>query len=284
VVGEDGAEAAVLIDAGFGPVTLARRLRRVGLEVDRVRAVLLTHLDQDHLRPATMEMLLRHGIPMHLHRWHAEELMGSVSGARLMESGLVRAFDFEEFDVLEPGDATRWPGAATLRVTPVRLPHDRQGTSGFVIRWPARQVSLGYATDLGHVPDEMVARLSERGGVDLLAIESNYDPEMQLRSPRPMMLKRRIMGKLGHLSNRESFEAVRRVMGLSHPGRPGRVVLLHRSAQCNELGKVREVFGELPELWRRVTLSHQRRPTRWLAVRPPSPAEAARAAQLRWSW
>jgi hypothetical protein len=48
--------------------------------------------------------------------------------------------------------------------------------------------------------------------LDLLAIESNYDPKMQVESPRPWFLKQRIMGGRGHLSNEQAFAAVRAVL------------------------------------------------------------------------
>lgn len=276
--------AALLLDLGFGPMTLTRRLRRAGIEPAHLRAVLVTHLDHDHFRPACIPTLVRYRIPVHLHRWHAEELATTLGGRALADAGLVRPFDFAPFDLLHPDDRADAPHPARLRVTPVRLPHDQQGTTGFVVRWPHRQLAIGYATDLGHVPDELLLRLSELGGVDLLAIESNYDPVMQLRSSRPAVLKRRIMGRLGHLSNEESFHAVRRIAELSDPGRPTRVVLLHRSSQCNSPQKIVEMFGRDPLIAGRVSMTHQRRPTRWLTVRRPDGLEAARAAQLRLGW
>jgi phosphoribosyl 1,2-cyclic phosphodiesterase len=64
-------------------------------------------------------------------------------------------------------------------------------------------------------------------GVDVLAIESNYCPRMQVASKRPEFLKKRIMGGAGHLSNEECLEAV----GAIGPRRE--VVLLHLSRDCN---------------------------------------------------
>jgi phosphoribosyl 1,2-cyclic phosphodiesterase len=102
--------------------------------------------------------------------------------------------------------------------------------------------------------------------VDLLAIESNYDPPMQLRSKRPLFLKRRIMGDAGHLSNEQAFEAVRRILDRSPDGSPRHIVLLHRSRQCNCPQTVREVFARDGRIAARLTLSDQRRPTRWFEV------------------
>src|SRR5690606_15414327 len=84
--------------------------------------------------------------------------------------------------------------------------------------------SLGYATDVGSVNSDLLDLMR---GVQTLAIESNYCPQMQLASARPEFLKRRIMGGKGHLSNQECAKAVRDIA----PAR--RVALLPLSRQCN---------------------------------------------------
>ena len=158
----------------------------------------------------------------------------------------------------------------------MRLPHDRQGTNAFLVQTSVGRV--GYATDLGHVPGELVARFA---GVDLLAIESNYDPDMQRRSSRPLFVKRRIMGKLGHLSNAEAFEAVQQITARSPRGRPKHIVLLHRSHQCNDPDLVRRLFTQDRQLYRRVTLTQQRRRSRWFKIKP---LKQIQARQMGWDF
>ena len=58
--------------------------------------------------------------------------------------------------------------------------HDAEGSHGFVMECDGHRA--GFATDLGHVPAELIERFR---GVDLLAMESNYDPEMEMNSDRP---------------------------------------------------------------------------------------------------
>jgi hypothetical protein len=109
---------------------------------------------------------------------------------------------------------------------------------------------------------------------------------MQCRSSRPAFLKQRIMGGKGHLSNQQAFDAVQRIAHRSPHGGPRQVVLLHRSAQCNDPAIVQAVFAQNPGNQdnrgnRRipgVALTHQRRRSRWFTV---TPAAAASAAQFR---
>jgi phosphoribosyl 1,2-cyclic phosphodiesterase len=252
----------VLLDAGFGPRTIARRLDLASVSLESVRAICLTHLDQDHFRPHWIPTLLGWRIPVHLHRWHVDQWSDLPGAMEMREAGLVHVFNDEPF---EPA-----PG---LRVSPIRLAHDTKGTSGF--RLETGMGKIGYATDLGHVPAELVTHFT---GVDLLAIESNYDPPMQLKSARPLFLKRRIMGHAGHLSNQQAFEAVCQIVDRSPPGCPRHIVLLHRSRQCNCPTLVREVFSQDQRVGARITLSEQRRRTRWFPVVSP---RAGGAGQLR---
>ncbi|HEX7010977.1 MAG TPA: MBL fold metallo-hydrolase [Phycisphaeraceae bacterium] len=256
-------QEAMLIDAGFGPRTLRRRLAQAGLALEQVRALCLTHLDQDHFRPNWLATLLEREIPIFLHQWHLPDLERLPGSRELRDAGLVRCFDGQPFEPL--------PG---VTASTVRCQHDRQGTISY--RLDSRWGCVGYATDLGHVPPALIEHLA---GVDLLAIESNYDERMTLQSPRPVWVNRRNMSDSGHLSNEQAFEAVQQVMEASTGGNPRQVVLLHRSSQCNHPMKVQRVFARDPRLAGRVALTHQRRRTRWFAVRP-LPMTARRQLRL----
>ncbi len=261
------ANDALLIDAGFGPRTIADRLKQIDLSLDHLRGILLTHLDQDHFRPHWVRTLLARRIPVYLHRWHLPDLKRTPEGVDLQMAGLIVPFDAEPFAPL--GEA------AGFIADPVRLPHDTKGTVGFVLHTACGRI--GYATDLGHVPAELIQRFTCDGGVDLLAIECNYDPPMQERSSRPQFLKRRIMGGHGHLSNEEAFAAVQRIAQASARGCPQRIVLLHRSAQCNCPTIVRRVFEQDQPLSQRTVLTEQRRRSPVFEIRPLATIRAAQA-------
>lgn len=249
-------ETALLIDAGFGPRTTDKRLKQAGLSLQDLHAVCLTHLDQDHFRKNWTTTLLKHGIPIFVHGWHFAELMRLPGGAELRDTGLAHAFESQPFEPM--------PGVSA---STVRLQHDKQGTIGY--RFESSGMSVGYATDLGHAPLTLIEHMA---GVDVLCIESNYDERMTRASPRPSWVNRRNMSDSGHLSNDQSFEAVRAIADLSPAGNPRHIVLLHRSGQCNHPMKVRRVFERDPELAERITLTEQRRRTRWLNVKPFTPA------------
>jgi len=245
-------ETSFLVDAGFGPRTMQKRLEQAGLALKDIDAIFVTHLDQDHFRKHWTASLLKFGIPVYLHSWHYPELMRMQGGAELRHAGLAIPFSSDPFEPV--------PGVA---VSTVRLQHDKQGTIGF--RFDCGGLSAGYATDLGHAPKALIEHLA---GVDILCLECNYDEHMTTTSSRPSWVNRRNMSDSGHLSNEQSFEAVRAIADASPHGNPRHVVLLHRSSQCNHPMKVRRVFERDESLSPRITLTEQRRRTRWLNVKP----------------
>lgn len=258
-------EQAILIDAGFGPRTTGHRLAQAKIDLTQVRAVCLTHLDQDHFRPTWTKALVELGIAVFVHQWHLPELLRLPGARELEQADLIRPFDGQAFEPL--------PG---LSASTVRLQHDLQGTIGY--RFDSAQGSVGYATDLGHAPAHLIDHVA---GVGLLCIECNYDEHMTVTSPRPSFVNRRNMSDCGHLSNEQAFDAVQKIVAASPPGSPGRILLMHRSSQCNHPTKIRRVFERDIHLAKRVVLTEQRRRTRWFAVQPLG---VLKRDQMKWSF
>ncbi len=251
-IGHDGGADAVFLDAGFGIRRTTRKLAEAGLVWADVRAVLLSHLDRDHFKPTLTRALVEHGVTVHCHHWHLEELANAKGTRPLFDHGLVEPFG--------EGAIVPMPG---VTATTTRLQHDMQGTIGY--RLSTRFGDIGFATDLGHAPRKLIDHFA---GVDILCIESNYDEKMTINSSRPVWVNRRNLSDSGHLSNEQAYEAVQAIRGASPHGNPRHVVLLHRSQQCNHATKVRRVFERDPALARRVMLTEQRRRTRWVRLRP----------------
>jgi len=252
---------AMLIDAGIGPRAVAKRLDGTGVTLNDIDAVLLTHLDRDHFNPSWFSTLLKRRIAVYVHKRHEQGIYrrrattaAGTDARSLHNAGLLRRFTDQPF-FIDVG-----LGADPARVTPVRLAHDRNGTVGFRIDTPTGR--LGFATDLGRVPPRLMDLFAN---VDVLAIESNYDPLMQQASSRPQALIDRITNGSGHLSNAEAFEAVCGVLDRSRRA-PHHVVLLHLSRQCNCPSIVRKLYDDHPVLAERLRITSQNQRTDWLSV------------------
>jgi len=230
-----------LIDAGLSPRRTASLLAECGIRPDEVDAIVYTHLDTDHcyagwakaIRPGYFRarLMIHHG-----HMGRAER-MGLLS---------CRTEPFDEECVLAPN----------VSVYTEVLSHDSLGVAcfRFVIDGEDGKAHLGYATDCGRVTPGLIEHMR---GVDTLAIESNYCPQMQQDSDRPAFLKNRIMGGSGHLSNQLSAGAVARMRVREH------LVLLHLSQQCNtpELASKEHDHSGLTQ-----TISTQHQATPWIPI------------------
>lgn len=255
----------MLIDAGLSPRQTAKRLDGTGVTVDQVEAICLTHLDCDHFHRGWMKLIEENGIRVFC---GARQRHALVSYDGHAVSRQVREIDGNPFEPLRG-----------LCADAIDLRHDDAGSHGFVFSAAGGRVA--YATDLGRAPPTLVERFA---GVDILAIESNYDVAMQLASARPSFLKNRIMGGRGHLSNAEAFDAARRIFDRSHAehGRlPSHVVLLHRSRECNCPKLLREYFCRDRRFVDRLVLAEQDARTEWLS---PTARPAFLGEQLTLSW
>src|SRR6185312_2234304 len=162
----------MLLDAGLGPRNTAKRMNGTGVSIKDVSAICLTHLDSDHFSLDWVPTILNNNIRVHCHADGVEKLR-ELTEDRLIH--IVVAFD-GSFEPLEG-----------LKFQATVVAHDEKCCCGFVIDGFGCRV--GFATDLGHVPRDLIEAFSS---LDILAIESNYDPRMQIESTRPAFLKQRI--------------------------------------------------------------------------------------------
>ena len=245
----------VLIDAGIGPRTTARRLDGTGVRVRDVRAICLTHLDSDHFRPSWLGTILNHQIKIFCHRSRASDVREML--------------DHDAVEPLVDGFDQAFHPVEGLSVRAIPLAHDRAGSHGFVLE--GFHCRIGWATDLGRVPRELHDHFVN---LDLLALESNYDPDMQLRSARPWFLKNRIMGGAGHLSNDQAYDTITKILDRCQRKRrrlPNHIVLLHRSRECNCPRLVRKIFERDDRIASRLTLTDQFQRSNWLRIKPTPP-------------
>ena len=198
----------VLIDAGMGYRDTGSRLADLGVSLDSLSGVLITHNHKDHWKSA--EPIRRR----HATDFYANE--GTAASIELDE-------DRTEFDwrIFQSGSSFV---VGQLQVETFSVQHDAADTVGFVIS--AGSTRLGVATDLGMVTSTVVNKLSN---CDALILETNYDPEMLLQSSRPKSKITRIFGPSGHLSNEDAAELLSRVLC----PRLRTVFLAHRSSECN---------------------------------------------------
>lgn len=197
----------VLVDCGFGPRETARRLARLGVTPQEVDAILVTHEHSDHGRGAA-RVADKAGCGV----WMSH---GSHSMLAAMDAA--------------PADVRVILGHASfvlgdMEITPYPVPHDAREPLQFVFSDGA--VKFGLLTDAGHVTPHMQAMLAD---CDALALECNHDLAMLQAGSYPAALKRRILGRHGHLDNQA---AAGLLQGLARD-RLQHVVAAHLSQENN---------------------------------------------------
>lgn len=248
VVRGDG--VCLLVDAGLSALQINRRLGMVGLGIEDLDGILLTHEHGDHTRGIDVFCRDRR-VPIFCTALTREVVRDSVRREmewRLFESG-------EGFSM----------GALEVRSFPV--PHDAVDPLGYVI--DDGESVLGVVSDFGHVTGLVKDQLRAATAV---FIEANYD-EVMLQNDvrRPWATKQRISSRHGHLSNDQAAELVVE----SASGGLHRVILGHLSGDCNDPEVACEVVnsrlrkGGIGGV--EVCCASQGRPTEWMKA-----SEAAR--------
>ncbi len=202
-----GGKTRVLIDAGIAATVIEERLREIQVDPKTIQAVLITHEHSDHIKGLAL-LASRLNIPVLANAETAKGIYASL-GER------PRFKIFTTGETFEFGD---------LIVHPFSVPHDTLDPVGFTIQ--IGSIKLGICADIGHATS-LVRKILEK--CNYLYLEANHQPSMVHASSRPQMLKQRILGKQGHLSNEDCAKLLTQIhhAGLKH------VHLAHLSGECN---------------------------------------------------
>lgn len=165
----------ILVDAGIGPRILTKRLEYIGVKIDEIDSVIVTHEHEDHTKAIT-----KLSIPVYVATKTVPVWKNKVENLNQFDNDC-------QFTIND------------LLVTPFSVPHDAIDPVGFTIEF--NRTKIGVVTDIGSVTGLVVERLKNS---NILILESNHDMNLLFYSNYPWELKQRIKGRLGHLSNSQS--------------------------------------------------------------------------------
>ena len=192
-IGND--DVSFLIDVGVGGRTIRKRLGLLGIDINDVDFVLVTHDHVDHIKYLG-------SFTEHYHK----PVFATKELHRALDSHFcTRGRLYGSVKDTEAGVTSECLG---VKFTPFRVPHDAHDTVGYHIDFFG--TTFTFITDLGAVTDDVVKYCSMASH---LIVESNYDRTMLLNGPYPPELQHRIMNGHGHLSNEQAAELLRAVVG-----------------------------------------------------------------------
>lgn len=189
--------ASILVDAGKNAKTLCSSLDSIGISIDSIDAIFITHEHRDHVS-ALQVLSHKHNIPIYILLPSAEIFYGERD-KQLFDCFMIQ-FD-DDFSVKIKG----------LDVKAFSVPHDSRSAVGYRFTFKGsdgKDISIGYATDVGNVTDKVLAELL---GCRAAVIESNHDTDMLRNGIYPQELKKRISSSKGHLSNADCALLVARL-------------------------------------------------------------------------
>lgn len=176
-------EDAVLIDAGISCRETERRMKRIGLNIKNVRAVIISHEHSDHIN-GVASLAKKYTLPIYV-------TAATAHGGRL-NIALHHRVPFQTDVPITVGK---------LEILPFRKHHDAADPHSFVIS--GNGVSIGVFTDIGTVCDQLKHHFQSCHAAFL---ESNYDELMLENGPYNAFLKNRIRSGKGHLSNIQALK------------------------------------------------------------------------------
>lgn len=211
-IGND--QDAVLVDAGLSCRETEKRMRRLGLSFNNVRAIFISHEHGDHIRGVDV-IARKYQLPVYV-------TTNTLRHVRMLDTQFVRPFVPHE-EVL----------VGSLLVKGFPKLHDAIDPHSFIIS--GNNVTVGVFTDIGMYCENVVRYFQQ---CHACYLEANYDEIMLETGRYPYHLKNRIRGGQGHLSNRQALE-----LFLAHrPRFMSHLFLSHLSKDNNDPDLVYDLF------------------------------------------
>lgn len=177
---------AVLIDAGLSCRETEKRMKQLGLSMEKVKAIFVTHEHSDHIA----------GVPGLSKKFQLPVYITPVTREHSnipLQPELIRSF--------KQGKPVT---IGNLSVMPFRKHHDGKDPHSFMIS--GNGINVGVITDIGFACKQVIKYF---GQCHAVILESNYCDDMLRNGGYPIYLQKRISSDEGHLSNAQALELFR---------------------------------------------------------------------------
>lgn len=179
----ENSKNSILIDAGVTFKALNDGLKQKGKSLDMICAIIITHEHVDHIKSLPLFCRKYPNIPVYACGKTADYIKEMLEERNIL-ANIRKVYYDEPFNIKD------------FNIVPFEIPHDALMPCGFNIHTEGKNIA--YATDLGHVSNDVFEKLKFN---DFVVLESNYDSTLLEFGKYPYGTKRRIKGPNGHLSN-----------------------------------------------------------------------------------
>ena len=147
----------ILVDAGIGIRTIKKTLKELGIGLDIIRAVFITHDHADHIK-AVGHLGEKFGIPV----YSTPEVHAGINKSYCMTEKLSTCVHYlHKGETMELEDFT---------ITAFEVPHDGTDNVGYCMNIDGKIFS--FLTDLGHITPTAAEYICK---ANYLVLEANYD-------------------------------------------------------------------------------------------------------------
>lgn len=206
---------AVLVDAGISCRETEKRMQLLGLSMNKVKAIFISHEHTDHIK-GVESIAEKYALPVYI------TLTTAQRGRLHFKKQLLNYFI-----------AQQPINIGSLTVTAFTKLHDAVDPHSFIIACAG--ITVGVFTDIGACCQNITTYFSQCHAAFL---EANYDDMMLEEGRYPLFLKNRIRGGEGHLSNQQALE----IFSNHRPKFMTHLLLSHLSKDNNDPQKVIQLF------------------------------------------
>ena len=174
---------AILIDVGISCKEIEKRMERLNLPIQNVKALFISHEHGDHTKGLQI-LSKKYALPIYI-------TTRTLNNSHLiLEENLVNTFTAYAPIII-----------GNISVTAFPKRHDASDPCSFIIE--SNGVKVGVLTDIGSVCEHVIDNFKQCHAAFL---EANYDDMMLENCNYPYYLKDRIRGDNGHLSNKQALD------------------------------------------------------------------------------
>ena len=212
-------DISLLVDCGLSLKQTEERLKSIGVSPDKISHILISHEHSDHVK----------GLEVFYNKYKPTIYCNHISAEKLKEmypkiADSIYTFNNEDLFI------------NNIVVHPIVVSHDSVCCTAYKL--VCGRASACVLTDLGFVDNDIIETV---GGCKVVYIESNHDELMLKNCKYPAIIKKRIAGNNGHLSNTQAAHAIIELTkrGTTH------FVLSHISENSNTYEKAYITIAEI---------------------------------------